>query len=166
VSGGTLPTGTQITLAVSARPPPRHNLLTTPAHRRKGPRIPADPTPAPERADHLTGFAVRYRVEQLACATALRQLPRTFGETTSAIAARQAVEHRNRQVTDAFTAQTDTLARELSAAGEDLGALVAVLPPYRAPHPRHVAVPPGPTPQTTSTPRPTGNAPAAAARRK
>jgi hypothetical protein len=88
-----------------------------PAHRRKGPRIPADPTPAPERADHLTGFAVRYRVEQRACATALRQLPRTFGETTSAIAARQAVEHRNRQVTDAFTAQTDTLARELSAAG-------------------------------------------------
>lgn len=48
---------------------------------------------------------MRYRVEQLACATALRQLPRAFGEITDTTAARQAVEHRNRRVADAFTTQ-------------------------------------------------------------
>lgn len=69
----------------------------------KGPRIPSDPTPIPELLDHLTGFAVRYHVEHLACATTLRQLPRAFGEISEPSAARQAVEHRNRQVADAFT---------------------------------------------------------------
>lgn len=69
----------------------------------KGPCIPADPTPPPELLDHLTGFAVRYRVEHLACATTLRQLPRSHGVITEPSAARKAIEHRNRQVADAFT---------------------------------------------------------------
>ncbi|WP_435127316.1 hypothetical protein [Actinacidiphila sp. bgisy144] len=70
----------------------------------KGARIPADPTPPPELLDHLADFAVRYHVEHLACATMLRQLPRAYGEITEPSAARQAVEHRNRKVADAFTA--------------------------------------------------------------
>jgi hypothetical protein len=67
------------------------------------PRIPPDPTPAPELLDHLYGFEVRYHVEHLACATTLRQLPRSFGEITDTTTAREAVEHRNQQVADAFT---------------------------------------------------------------
>ncbi|WUH90369.1 hypothetical protein OG900_09810 [Streptomyces sp. NBC_00433] len=62
-------------------------------------------------------------------------------------------------------AQADTLTRELAAAGEELGAQVAVLPPYRVPYPRHVALPPGPALQTTVPPQAAGNAPAAGPRR-
>ncbi|MCL2731322.1 MAG: hypothetical protein FWE15_15010, partial [Actinomycetia bacterium] len=65
-----------------------------------------------------------------------------------------------------FAAQADTLTRELRAVGEELGAQVAVLPPHRVPHPRHVAMPPGPALQITSPPRAAGNAPMAGARRK
>lgn len=65
-----------------------------------------------------------------------------------------------------LAAQADTLTRELAAAGEELGAQVAVLPPYRVPYPRHVVLPPGPALQTTSPPRAAGNAPVAGVRRK
>ncbi|WP_433892583.1 hypothetical protein [Streptomyces sp. CA-111067] len=65
-----------------------------------------------------------------------------------------------------LAAQTDTLTQELHSAGEELGAQVAVLPPYRVPRPRHVAMPPGPALQTTSPPPAAGNAPLAGARRK
>ncbi|WP_225847279.1 hypothetical protein [Streptomyces sp. HPF1205] len=53
--------------------------------------------------DHLAGFRLRYHAEHLACATTLRQLSRVFGEIADPEAARHAVEHRNRQVADAFT---------------------------------------------------------------
>ncbi|WUH89734.1 hypothetical protein OG900_05970 [Streptomyces sp. NBC_00433] len=65
-----------------------------------------------------------------------------------------------------LAAQADALTRELAAAGEGFGAQVAVLLPYRVPHPRHVATPPGPALQTTSPPRAAGNMPVAGARRK
>jgi hypothetical protein len=69
----------------------------------KGPCIPADPTPPTELLDQLNDFAVRYHVEHLACATTLRYLPRSHGEITEQSAARKAIEHRNRQVANAFT---------------------------------------------------------------
>ncbi|SEO73611.1 hypothetical protein [Actinacidiphila rubida] len=65
-----------------------------------------------------------------------------------------------------LAAQADALTREVAAAGEELGAQVAVLPPYRVPYPRHVAVPPGQALQTAAPPRASGNAPVAFARRK
>jgi hypothetical protein len=64
-----------------------------------------------------------------------------------------------------LAAHADTLTRELAAAGEELGAQVAVLPPYRVPHPRHTAAPPGPALQVTSLPPAAGNVPATGARR-
>lgn len=47
---------------------------------------------------------MRYHVEHLACAAALRRLPRAFGEIAEPSSARRAVAHRNRQVADVFTA--------------------------------------------------------------
>ncbi|MEE4544022.1 hypothetical protein V2S66_18850 [Streptomyces sp. V4-01] len=65
-----------------------------------------------------------------------------------------------------LAAQAHALTGELAAAGEELSAQVAILPPYRVPHPRHVAMPPGPALQTTSPPRAGCNMPVASGRRK
>lgn len=94
----------------------------------------------------------------------LGEFLRTCAEFADALDTRQG--HKTAARLSLLATQADALTRELAAAGEELGAQVAVLPPYRVPHPRHVAPPAGPSLQTTSPPRAAGNAPAAGARRK
>lgn len=94
----------------------------------------------------------------------LAEFLRTCAEFAGALDTAQG--HKSAARLTVLAAQADILTRELAAAGEELGAQVAVLPPYRVPYPRHVAAPPGPALQTTSPPRTAGNAPVAGTRRK
>jgi hypothetical protein len=94
----------------------------------------------------------------------LAEFLRVCAEFADALDTRQG--HKTAARLTVLAAQADTLTRELAAAGEELGAQVAVLPPHRIPHPRHIAAPPGPALQTTLPPRAAGNAPVTSARRK